>query len=128
MPPLISGYYIALTVLAITALSIYVSVRRARTRIWFGDGDDVPLARARRAHYTLLEFGVIFLVALLTFELTGGDKAWIHPLGILFLAGRWLHVMSALFMPPANLARLCGVLASHAATLAVCALLLARLS
>lgn len=128
MPPLLSGYYVALTVLAVTALSLYVSVQRARTKIWFGEGNDVTLARARRAHYTLLEFSVVFLVALVTFELAGGDKSWIHPLGILFLFGRWLHVMSALFLPPANWARFGGALASHVATLAACVLLLARLA
>lgn len=127
MASLTSGYYVALTVLAISALSLYVSVQRVRTRIWFGEGEDVPLARARRAHYTLLEFSVIFLPVLLVLELAGGAAAWIHPLGILFLAGRWLHVLSALFLPPANWARFSGALASHAATVTGCVLLLARL-
>jgi len=116
MTTFLSGYYVSLTVLAITGLSLYVTYERNRKDIWFGDGNDVTLARARRAHITLLEYGVIFLLALVTYEVMGGDKSWIHPLGILFLFGRWLHVISALFFSPKSLPRLLGAVFSHTAT------------
>lgn len=119
MTPLLSGYYVAIIALAVTVLSAYISVLRGKKNIWYDDGGDITLARARRAHYTVLEFSVIFLVALVTYELLGGAKGWIHPFGLAFLLGRLLHVIGALFLKPASLPRGLGMVISHVATIIV---------
>jgi hypothetical protein len=119
MTTLLSGYYIAIVGLVLTAFSFHVSVQRGRKNIWYDDGGDLTLARARRAHYTMLEFSVIFLLALVTYELMGGAKGWIHPLGLAFLLGRLLHVIGALFLKPASPPRALGALISHVATVIV---------
>lgn len=116
---LLSGYYVAILGLLITGLSIHVSVQRARFKIWFDDGGNRTLARARRAHFTVLEFSIIFLVLLVTYELMGGDKAWIHPLGIAFVIARIMHALSALFLQEVSAARGFGMVVSHACTIIV---------
>jgi uncharacterized membrane protein YecN with MAPEG domain len=117
---LISGTYVAVLGLAISALSFYVSVQRGKLKIWFDDGGNNTLARARRAHYTVFEFGVIFLVLLVTYELLGGAKSWIHPLGLSFLAARAAHAFAALFLGEVSAARGLGMSISH-----VCSIILA---
>ncbi len=124
MPALISGYYVAVLGLAISALSVYVSVQRGRLKIWFDDGGNLTLARARRAHYTVFEFGVVFLVLLVTYELMGGAKGWIHPLGLIFLAARAMHAFAALFLGQVSAARGLGMLASHACSIILAARIL----
>ncbi|HEX7928347.1 MAG TPA: hypothetical protein VF678_12200, partial [bacterium] len=66
MTTLLSGYYVAVLGIAISLLSFYVSIQRGKLKIWFDDGGNLALARARRAHYTVFEFGVPFLLLLVT--------------------------------------------------------------
>jgi hypothetical protein len=121
---LISAYYVAILGLAISLLSAYVSVQRGRFKIWFDDGGNLSLARARRAHYTVFEFSMVFLLLLVTYELMGGAKSWIHPLGIAFLVGRALHLFAALFLGQVSAARGLGALISHVCSIIVAARIL----
>src|SRR5262245_52225858 len=113
MPTLISGYYVAVLGIAISLLSFYVSIQRGKLKIWFDDGGNLALARARRAHFTVFEFSMVFLVLLVTYELMGGAKGWIHPLGLVFLAARAMHAFAALFLGEVSAARGLGMLISH---------------
>ena len=114
MTTLLSGYYVAVLGIAISLLSFYVSIQRGKLKIWFDDGGNLALARARRAHYTVFEFSVPFLLLLVTYELMGGAKTWIHPVGLVFLAARAMHVFAALFLGQVSAARGLGMLISHA--------------
>lgn len=124
MPTLISAYYVAILGIAISLLSAYVSVQRGKLKIWFDDGGSNALARARRAHYTVFEFSMPFLLLLVTYELLGGAKGWIHPLGIVFLVARAMHAVAALFLGEVSAARGLGMLISHACSLIVAARIL----
>lgn len=72
-----SDLYIVLTGILLILTSAFVTVTRAKTGILHGDGGNDSLARARRAHYTMLEFGVPFLALVIAYDLTGGSADWI---------------------------------------------------
>ena len=71
---------IGIVAIIITLLSLNVIRMRAVTDISFDDDTNESLARARREHYTVLQFSLIFLVALTVYEMAGSPKDWIIPL------------------------------------------------
>ncbi len=91
-----SDLHITLLSAGIAALiNLWLSIRcgRARTKgkIAHGDGGDVTLQRAMRAHSNFTEYTPIFLVLVFALEITG-HSGWL--LGVaagVFLVGRILH-------------------------------------
>ena len=100
--PVYAAAYAAILGIVIALLSLNVSRVRAGVDIWFDDGGNERLARARRAHFTLIEISPRFLLVLLTYALLGGNATWLLWLGIVFLVGRLLHVYAMFMSPPKN--------------------------
>jgi|GEM_PF-2398340 hypothetical protein len=108
---------IGLLGIIITLLSLNVTRVRAATDVFHDDGGIESLARARRAHYTVLQFSLIFLVALTVYEMAGAPKDWIIPIGLTFILGRLLHAYGMLKLAPKNPLRAIGAVGCHLLTL-----------
>ena len=89
--PLITALYAALIVLLLLGLAIPISRLRRSRRVGLGDGGDIELTRAIRAHANLVEWGLPALMLLLIAELTRAPVWLLHASGIALVAGRVLH-------------------------------------
>ena len=77
-------------------LSAMVIKGRWRTKVALGDGDDLPLQRAIRAHANFVEYTPLFLLLTVLAEYQGLAFYAVHILGGAFLVGRILHAYSLL--------------------------------
>ena len=73
-------------------LSIAIIKLRHANRVRLGDGGLELLENAIRAHGNFAEYTPFFLILLAVFELNGGFKWLVMLLGLIFIAGRLLHV------------------------------------
>ena len=122
-----SALYIALLGILLTLTSAFVTITRGKTGILFGDGGNDSLARARRAHTTVLEFGVTFLLLLISYELLGGSATWIMWLGIAFIVTRLFHVLYMFKFDGTHFTRAIGTLGSHIVNIILVGLILVAL-
>lgn len=86
-------YAAALGILTVS-LGFATVITRVKSKVSWGDGGNVGLQRAIRAHGNLIEYMPIFLVILMILESSGSSPQWLHILGSIFLGGR---VVSALY-------------------------------
>ena len=119
-----SVLYIALTGALIMLTSIYITVLRAKTSILHGDGDNDALARARRSHTAMIEFGVPFLVLVIAYDVTGGSAAWVMWLGIAFLVTRLSHLLYFYRFAGLHPTRAVGTVGTHAVNVILIVLIL----
>ncbi len=124
--PIVSAAYAAILAILIALLSLNVSRVRASVDIWFDDGGNDRLARARRAHFTMVEICPTFLLVLLAYELLGGGRTWLIWLGVVFVVGRLVHVYGMFFLQPKNLPRGIGGTLSLLATAVTAVLILIK--
>ena len=93
--------------LLIFPLTVYVSLQRARvgneagelTAAAFGAHPDIKLTATIRAHGNLMEYAAFGLVMIGMAEAHGAQAVWLMPVGLAFVAGRWLHVFAMLMDP-----------------------------
>ena len=88
---------ITLTIAAATALiNIWIASRvgtlRRRLKVAIGDGADPLLTARMRAHANFSEYVPLFLILLGLVELAEDSQPWLWGAGVLFIAGRILHV------------------------------------
>jgi hypothetical protein len=86
-----SPIYIALAALLLLYLSVRVMSLRGRYGVGIGDGGHEDLQRAMRVQANFIEYVPIALLLLLTADLVGHQKIWVHVLGIVLLVGRVVH-------------------------------------
>ena len=108
-----SALIIGLLAIIVTVLSVNVTRVRMKTNILFGDGGNDLLAKARRAHFTVVEYSLIFCVTLVVYETIGGDRSLVVPLGFGFILTRLMHMAGMFMKNPKNLGRGLGSLGSH---------------
>ncbi|NIZ01247.1 MAPEG family protein [Thalassospira lucentensis] len=86
----------ALFALMLTALSLFVSLRRRELGLAMGDGDDQILRRRIRAHGNFIENAPMCILLILALEavLATSDAIWLVAL-VLFVA-RVLHAIGTL--------------------------------
>lgn len=87
----ITAVYAGLCALVILVLVGLVERQRFRHRVEFGDGGQIELARAIRAHANALENIPLALVLLLLWELAGAPPWGLHLAGVALVASRVLH-------------------------------------
>jgi uncharacterized membrane protein YecN with MAPEG domain len=87
----ITGLYVALAVILVIVLSVRVVVRRFRSRIGLGDGDDKELRKRIRAHGNAVEYLPLGLLALLMLDLDGTNPMLLHVCGSVFIFARVVH-------------------------------------
>lgn len=88
--------FVFANVLLLTVLGINVSRVRIRERIAHGDGGNVLLKKAIRAHGNGVEHVMVFALAVLALALVQAPAAWQASLVCLFTLARVLHAWGML--------------------------------
>lgn len=93
MTLIITSLYAAILALLLLALSAAVIMRRGKTGISLNHGDDMPLAAAIRRHGNFTEYVPLALLLLAMMELQQARPLWLHVVGGLLVAGRFIHIL-----------------------------------
>lgn len=99
--------------LALVGLSLMVTLRRAKTAILLGEGDDVSLRRRVRAQANFIEYVPLGVIVLALMELRGLSAVVILSLGTALSVGRLLHAVGMYRDTP--VLRGLGILATYGA-------------
>jgi uncharacterized membrane protein YecN with MAPEG domain len=110
--------YIGLNGLITLILALYVSRCRLKSKIDFGDGGDLALQRAIRAHGNNVEYVPITLLTILGVAVLSASTLLVHILGIALTAGRVLHGIGLNLSGGASFGRGAGILLTWLALLA----------
>src|SRR5437588_4089592 len=89
--PTITGFYLAILALLYVVLGVQVSRLRRGNRVLFGDGDNIKLRSAIRAHANFAEYVPITALMVGVLEMSGMPAMRVHLwMGALLLA-RLIH-------------------------------------
>jgi uncharacterized membrane protein YecN with MAPEG domain len=99
--------------LALVGLSLMVTLRRVKTTILLGEGDDVGLRRRIRAQANFIEYAPLGVIVLALMELGGAPPIAVLSLGAALAIGRLLHAIG--MYRDAPVFRGLGILATYAA-------------
>lgn len=91
MPGTVTALYAALLALLFVGLSVRTLLRRRKIGAAVGDGDDVVLTKAIRAHGNFAEYTPLCLVLIYLLEVVAGAELMLHVYGVVLLVGRSLH-------------------------------------
>jgi uncharacterized membrane protein YecN with MAPEG domain len=83
----------AIAALMLIALSVPVSLRRAKVKALSGDGGDAGLQRLIRAQGNFTEYAPMGLILLALVEVGVTPAGLLWTIGILLIAGRGLHAL-----------------------------------
>jgi len=72
-------------------ISIYVGMRRGKTKVSLGDGGNEVMMQATRMHGNFAEYVPIPLIMMLAIEVSSGPAWLLHVIGDTLLLGRLLH-------------------------------------
>jgi uncharacterized protein len=124
--PSITAAYTAVLALLYVALGLQVSRLRIRNRVAFGDGGNMDLRNAIRAHAHFAEYVPLIALMAAMLEITGLPAPRLHLLMGALLVARLLHPFG-MYAGPATLQfRLCrvGSMAITNFVMITCALLI----
>jgi uncharacterized protein len=128
--PSITAAYLAVLSLLYAALSLRVVLLRRRNRAAFGDGGNVALRSAIRAHAHFAEYVPIIALMAAVLEMSGSPAIQIHGLMGTFLIGRMLHPFGMQAKPGTlqfRIGRVGGMLVTTAVMVSCSLLILLRL-
>ena len=111
----VTPIYAGLAAFMLVALSVRVIRGRGVARVGLGDGDNLTLRRAMRAHGNFVEYVplVLLLMALAEFQ---AAAAWqVHLVGVLLLVGRLAHALGVSREPEPRNFRVVGMALTFAA-------------
>jgi uncharacterized membrane protein YecN with MAPEG domain len=97
--PSVTGFYLGLLALIYAALALEVARLRRGNRILFGDGENVRLRSAIRAHANFVEYVPIIALLVAMLEISGLSTTWVHVLMGALLAARLLHPLGMYSKP-----------------------------
>jgi uncharacterized membrane protein YecN with MAPEG domain len=89
--PSVTGFYLGLLALIYAALALKVARLRRGNRILFGDGENVRLRSAIRAHANFIEYVPIIALLVAMLETSRISVIWVHVLMGALLLARLLH-------------------------------------
>jgi uncharacterized membrane protein YecN with MAPEG domain len=89
--PSVTGFYLGLLALIYAALALQVARLRRGNRVLFGDGDNVRLRCAIRAHANFIEYVPIVALLVAMLEMSGSSAGTVHLLMGALLVARLLH-------------------------------------
>jgi uncharacterized membrane protein YecN with MAPEG domain len=95
--PSVTGFYLGL--LALTALALEVARLRRGNRVLFGDGENVRLRSAIRAHANFVEYVPIIALLVAMLEMSGNSATRVHVLMGALLVARLLHPLGMYSKP-----------------------------
>lgn len=113
----ITALFAAISALLFFALTVFVVVNRARTKVSIGDGGDERLALAIRIFGNFIEYVPITLILMAVVEINGAAIWQLYTLGGLLVAGRLLHLVGLKTDKPITVGRLVGITANWVAIL-----------
>jgi uncharacterized protein len=120
----ITGLYVALAALLVLILSARIVVRRWKTRVPLGDGDDKELRKCIRVQANAIEYLPLALLLLLLLELDQTRPLLLHIFGIVLIAGRIIHAVGLSISGGASPGRMIGTALTWGVMLVMAILLL----
>ena len=94
----------AILALLLVLLTVLTIIARGRFKVILSDNGEQALLKFIRAHGNLAEFAPIFLILLGLVELNHFLSGfWLWLTAIVFIAGRFIHATSLLFIEPKTL-------------------------
>jgi uncharacterized protein len=124
--PVITGFYLGILALLYVALGLQVSRLRRGHRVVFGDGDNIKLRSAIRAHGNFAEYVPIIVLLVAMLEMSGLPAMRVHLLMGGLLVARLLHPLGMYAKPNTLQFRIgrSGGMTITTGLLIVCALLI----
>jgi uncharacterized membrane protein YecN with MAPEG domain len=118
--PSITGFYLAILALIYAALALQAARLRRDNRVLFGDGDNMKLRSAIRAHANFIEYVPIIALLVAMLEMSGMSAVRVHVLMGALLVSRLLHPLG-MYSRPATWQFAVGRIAGILITIAVLA-------
>src|SRR5882757_6670660 len=97
--PSVTGFYLGLLALIYAALALEVARLRRGNRVLFGDGENVRLRSAIRAHANFVEYVPIIALLVAMLEMSGSSVVRVHVLMGALLVARLLHPLGMYSKP-----------------------------
>jgi hypothetical protein len=107
--PSITAAYLAVLALLYAVLAFQVSRLRRGKRVLFGDGDNIQLRSAIRAHANFAEYVPIIALMVAMLEMSGLPPARVHLLMAALLLARLLHPLGMYVGPRTLQFQVCRV-------------------
>ena len=126
MTPAITALYAAPLALLMTALSIHVTMLRAKTKISLLDGGNHQLTERIRRHGNFVENVPMVLLLMLIAEMLGTSGTWLHAIGGILVAARLIHIFGISYDKADPMPRIAGGGMTSLATLLAAGNILAR--
>lgn len=117
MIPHVTGLYAAPLAVLMVALSLHVTMLRAKTKISIMDGGNLQLAERIRRHGNFAENVPMVLLLMVIAELLGAGNLWLHGIGAILLIGRLIHIFGIRHDKGDAMPRIIGGSATSLATL-----------
>jgi len=130
LPSITSGYLAALALLY-AVLGLQVSRLRRGNRVLFGDGDNIKLRSAIRAHANFAEYVPIIALMVAMLEMSGMSATRVHLLMAALLLARLLHPLGMYVSPRTwqfQICRVGGITLTITVLIAAALLILSRLA
>ena len=130
LPSITSGY-LAVLALLYAALGLQVSRLRRGNRVLFGDGDNIKLRSAIRAHANFAEYVPIIALMVAMLEMSGMSATRVHLLMAALLLARLLHPLGMYVGPRTwrfQVCRVGGISLTIMVLVAAALLILSRLA
>jgi uncharacterized protein len=128
--PSITAFYLAVLALLYAVLGLQVSRLRRGNRVLFGDGDNIKLRSAIRAHANFAEYVPIIALMVAMLEMSGMSATWVHLLMAALLLARLLHPLGMYVGPRTwqfQICRVGGIALTITVLIAAALLILSRL-
>jgi uncharacterized membrane protein YecN with MAPEG domain len=107
--PTITGFYLGFLALLYAVLGLQVSRLRRGHRVLFGDGDNIKLRSAIRAHANFAEYVPIIVLMMALLEMSGMPAIRVHLLMAALLVARLLHPLGMYVGPRTMQFQICRV-------------------
>jgi uncharacterized membrane protein YecN with MAPEG domain len=119
--PSITGLYLAILALIYAVLALQAARLRRDNRVLFGDGENIKLRSAIRAHANFIEYVPIIALLVAMLEMSGASAVRVHVLMGALLVSRLLHPLGMYSRPGTwqfGVGRIAGILITIAVLVA----------
>ena len=107
--PSITAAYLGILALLYLVLGLQVSRLRRGNKVLFGDGGNIKLRSAIRAHANFVEYVPIIVLMVAMLEMSGTPAATVHLLMAALLVARLLHPLGMYVGPRTLQFQICRV-------------------
>jgi uncharacterized membrane protein YecN with MAPEG domain len=107
--PAITSAYLGILALLYAGLGLQVSRLRRGNRVLFGDGGNIKLRSAIRAHANFSEYVPITVLMVGLLEMSGMPALWVHLLMAALLVARLAHPLGMYVGPRSLQFQICRV-------------------